>query len=209
MRVYTTQLFDKIIKRNGGEESFDPAKITKAILKAGEASGEFGEDVAHKLTIRVLNLALQAYSKRLPTVEDIQDIVEEVLITSPYKKTAKNYIIYRDQHARMRETASLFNVDLVEKYLSKRDWKVNENSNMAYSLQGLNHYVSSEISQMYWLNKVYPKEVREAHTNGDLHIHDLGSISVYCVGWDLYDLLTQGFQGASGKAESRPARHLR
>ena len=207
--MYTTQLFEKIIKRNGGEESFDPAKITKAIFKAGEASGEFGEEVAQKLTIRVLNLALQAYSKRLPTVEDIQDIVEEVLITSPYKKTAKNYIIYRDQHARMRETASLFNVDLVEKYLSKRDWKVNENSNMAYSLQGLNHYISSEISQMYWLNKVYPQEVRDAHTNGDLHIHDLGSISVYCVGWDLYDLLTQGFQGASGKAESRPARHFR
>ncbi len=207
--MYTTEIFTKIVKRNGAEEEFQPEKITQAILKAGQATGEFGEETAQKLTIRALNLSLQAYPRRLPTVEGIQDIVEEVLLTSPYKKTAKAFIIYRDQHARMREIASMFNVDLVEKYLTRRDWKVNENSNMAYSLQGLNHYVSSEISQAYWLNQVYPQEIRDAHQNGDLHIHDLGSISVYCVGWDLYDLLLQGFQGASGKSESRPARHFR
>ena len=80
---------------------------------------------------------------------------------------------------------------------------------MAYSLQGLNNYVSSEISKIYWLNKIYPPEIRLAHTDGDFHIHDLGILSVYCVGWDLEDLLLQGFKGAPGKVESRPARHLR
>jgi ribonucleoside-triphosphate reductase len=207
--VYTTEIFTKIVKRNGAEVDFEPQKITEAIAKAGQATGEFTEEVAQRLTIRVLNLALQVYAKRLPTVEGLQDIVEEVLLTSPYKKTAKSYIIYRDQHSKIREIASVFNVDLVEKYLAKRDWKVNENSNMAYSLQGLNHYISSEISQAYWLNQVYPNEIRDSHLNGDMHLHDLGSISVYCVGWDLYDLLLQGFQGASGKAESRPAKHFR
>lgn len=204
-----TEIFSKILKRNGEEVDFEPHKISEAIRKAGLATGEFDRDMANKLTVRVLNLALQYYSKQTPTVEGLQDIVEDVLLTSPYKKTAKAYIIYRDQHSRMREIASMFNVDLVEKYLSRHDWKVNENSNMAYSLQGLNHYVSSEISQAYWLNKVYPVEVRDAHMNGDQHIHDLGSISVYCVGWDLYDLLLQGFQGASGKSESLPAKHFR
>jgi ribonucleoside-triphosphate reductase len=207
--VYTTEIFTKIVKRNGAEVDFEPQKITEAIAKAGQATGEFTEEVAQRLTIRVFNLALQVYAKRLPTVEGLQDIVEEVLLTSPYKKTAKSYIIYRDQHSKIREIASVFNVDLVEKYLAKRDWKVNENSNMAYSLQGLNHYISSEISQAYWLNQVYPNEIRDSHLNGDMHLHDLGSISVYCVGWDLYDLLLQGFQGASGKAESRPAKHFR
>jgi len=80
---------------------------------------------------------------------------------------------------------------------------------MAFSLQGLNNYVSSEISKVYWLNKIYPEEIKTAHTKGDLHVHDLGLLSVYCVGWDLEDLLTVGFQGAVGKMESKPAKHLR
>ncbi|HWR69187.1 MAG TPA: ribonucleoside triphosphate reductase, partial [Desulfomonilia bacterium] len=100
-------------------------------------------------------------------------------------------------------------VDLIDQYLEKLDWQVNENSNMAFSLQGLNNYLSSEISKIYWLNKIYPPEVRNAHSGGDFHIHDLNIISVYCVGWDLYDLLLQGFKGAPGKVESKPAKHFR
>ena len=145
----------------------------------------------------------------MPSVEQIQDIVEEVLISSPHKRTAKAYIIYRDQHARIREIVSKADVDLIDRYLERADWQVNENSNMAYSLQGLNNYVSSEVSKVYWLNKIYPPEVRQAHTDGDFHIHDLGILSVYCVGWDLEDLLLQGFKGAAGKVESKPAKHLR
>ncbi len=205
----STIVFTKIVKRNGQTVDFDARKITQAILKAGQATGEFGEDIALNLTLRVVNVAQQMVRDRAPSVEEIQDIVEEVLLTSPYKKTAKAYIIYRDQHARMREIASHFNVDLIDQYLTRSDWQVNENSNMSYSLQGLNYYISSEISKIYWNNKIYPKEIKQAHNGGDFHIHDLGLLSVYCVGWDLHDLLASGFKGASGKMESRPAKHLR
>ena len=202
-------IFDKIIKRDGRIEGFDAQKITTAILKAGRATGEFGESEASRLTIRVLTLAQTVFHDRIPSVEEIQDLVEEVLLASPFKKTAKAYILYRDQHARIREMVQKADIDLIEKYLDRLDWKVRENSNMAYSLQGLNNYVSSEITKTYWLNKIYTPEVREAHLKGDIHIHDLGLLSVYCVGWDLQDLLIAGFRGAPGKAESSPARHFR
>jgi Oxygen-sensitive ribonucleoside-triphosphate reductase len=97
----------------------------------------------------------------------------------------------------------------VDQYLEKIDWQVNENSNMTFSLQGLNNYISSEISKVYWLNKLYPPELRRAHINGDFHIHDLNILSVYCVGWDLLDLLKEGFKGVPGKVESKPAKHFR
>ncbi|MCX7816671.1 MAG: ribonucleoside triphosphate reductase [Syntrophales bacterium] len=199
----------KIRKRDGRLVEFDAQKITNAIAKAGAATGEFDEKTARRLTIRVLNLAEKLYGDQVMGVEDVQDIVEEVLLSSPYRRTAKAYIIYRDQHARLREIANKMEVDLVDQYLKKIDWKVNENSNMDYSLQGLNNYISSEVSKVYWLNEVYSPEIRKAHVEGDFHIHDLSLLSVYCVGWDLYDLLVQGFRGVSGKVESRPARHLR
>ena len=101
------------------------------------------------------------------------------------------------------------NINLVESYLKKLDWKVNENSNMAYSIQGLNNYIASEISKQYWLNRVYSEDIKNAHLRGDIHIHDLNIISVYCVGWDLKDLLTEGFTGVKGKIESAPAKHFR
>ncbi len=202
-------MFEKIVKRDGRIVDFNSEKITQAILKAGRATGEFDIEVAKKLTVRVLNLAYQLIRDRTPTVEEIQDIVEEVLISSPYKKTAKAYIIYRDQHAKIREIRTKAGVDLVTQYLEKLDWQVNENSNMSFSLQGLNNYISSEISKIYWLNKIYPPEIKEAHLQGNFHIHDLNILSVYCVGWDLYDLLITGFRGAVGKVESKPAKHFR
>jgi len=201
-------VFTQIIKRNGRTEEFNPQKITNAITKAGQVSGEFGPETAQKMTVRVINIAQQIFLDN-PTVEGIQDIVEDVLLSSPYRVAAKAYIIYRQQHAEMREIISKFNTDLVDKYLDQHDWRVNENSNMAYSLQGLNHYVSSEISKVYWLNRIYPTEIKNAHQNGDFHIHDLGLLSVYCVGWDLQDLLTVGFKGVSGKMESKAPKHLR
>ena len=198
-----------IRKRDGRAESFDTTKISQAIHKAGQATGEFGIEEARHLTIRVLGL-LQSLKDSLPlTVENVQDVVEEVLLNSSYRRTAKAYIIYRDQHARIREMVQKADMDLIDSYLGKLDWRVKENSNMAYSLQGLNNYISSEVSKIYWLNKVYPSEIREAHDNGAIHIHDLGLLSVYCVGWDLQDLLRVGFRGAAGKAESRPAKHFR
>ncbi|MFZ4396930.1 MAG: ribonucleoside triphosphate reductase [Kiritimatiellia bacterium] len=204
-----TAAINSIRKRDGRAESFDSVKITKAIHKAGQATGEFAMEEARRLTIRVLSL-LQSLKDSLPlTVENVQDVVEEVMLNSPYRRTAKAYIIYRDQHARMREMVQKADVDLIDNYLGKLDWRVKENSNMAYSLQGLNNYISSEVSKIYWLNKIYPVEIREAHDSGAIHIHDLGLLSVYCVGWDLQDLLRVGFRGAAGKAESRPAKHFR
>lgn len=202
-------IFTEVAKRDGRTESFNPRKITEAIAKAGLATGEFDEEIAKILTIKVLSLAQNVIEKEIPSVEKLQDLVEEVLLSSPYKKTVKAYILYREQHARLREIASAFNVDLVDQYLKKLDWKVNENSNMSFSLQGLNNYLSSEVSKIYWLNKIYPNTIKDAHTNGDIHIHDLGLLSVYCVGWDLQDLLTEGFTGAMGKVEAKPAKHLR
>jgi anaerobic ribonucleoside-triphosphate reductase len=201
-------MFDKIRKRDGREVVFDASKITDAIAKAGRATGEFGDDIAGRLTLQALSLAQQTI-KGVPTVEGVQDIAEYVLTTSPFKATAKSYIIYRDQHSKMREIKAGIGVDLIDQYLQQLDWQVNENSNMAFSLQGLNNYISSEISKIYWLNKIYPPEVRNAHSEGDFHLHDLNILSVYCVGWDLYNLLLQGFKGAAGKIESKPAKHFR
>jgi len=202
-------MFRNIIKRDGRIVPFDPEKITIAISKAGKATGEFDYETARRLTIKVLLLAEELIRDRDPHVEEIQDIVEEILLSSPYRKTAKAYIIYRDQHARMREIARQGGLELIESYLSKVDWRVKENSNMSFSLQGLNNYISSEISKSYWLHKIYPPEVRDAHINGDLHIHDLNVLAPYCVGWDLMDLLVRGFGGVSGKVESKPAKHFR
>lgn len=199
----------KIQKRDGRLVKFEAEKITHAIARAGLATAEFERDTAKKLTIKVLSLAEKLFDDKIMNVEEIQDVVEEVLLDSPYRKTAKAYIIYRDQHARLREITNRMEVDLVDQYLKKMDWKIHENSNMDYSLQGLNNYLSSEVSKVYWLNEIYSPEIRRAHSEGDFHIHDLSLLSVYCVGWDLYDLLMQGFKGVSGKVESRPAKHLR
>ena len=199
----------KIKKRDGRLVKFNAKKITDAIAKAGAATGEFDIKEARKLTIKVLNLTEKLFDSQVLNVEEVQDIVEEVLLLSSYRKTAKSYIIYRDQHARLRDITNKMEVDLVDQYLKKADWKINENSNMDYSLQGLNNYISSEVSKVYWLNEIYTPEIKKAHNDGDFHIHDLSLLSVYCVGWDLYDLLLQGFRGVSGKVESKAAKHLR
>ncbi|MDZ7833307.1 MAG: ribonucleoside triphosphate reductase [Desulfobacterales bacterium] len=202
-------MFDSIKKRNGRIVKFDSAKITAAIAKAGKATDEFSEKEAKNLTLRVLTLAHEMPLNHPPEVEEIQDIVERVLLNSPFHKTAKAYILYREQHAQLRNIATKAHVELVENYVQKLDWKIRENSNMSYSLQGLNNYISSDITSEYWLNRIYPPEIRNAHKSGDIHIHDLSLLSVYCVGWDLQDLLTVGFKGVPGKVESAPPKHLR
>ncbi|MEA2039406.1 MAG: ribonucleoside triphosphate reductase [Thermodesulfobacteriota bacterium] len=202
-------MFEHIKKRDGRVVEFDSKKISSAIAQAGKATGEFGEREARKLTLRTLTLAHDLRLGPLPEVEEIQDIVERVLLDSPFHKTAKAYILYREQHTQIRNILAKANVDLVENYIQNLDWKINENSNMAYSLQGLNNYISSDVTSEYWLNRIYPPEIRRAHKKGDLHIHDLSLLSVYCVGWDLKDFLKQGFKGVRGKVESAPPKHLR
>lgn len=202
-------MYKSIKKHDGRTAKFDRKKIEKAIEKAGLETGEFDAAQAVELTDEVLGVLETRNQKRLPSVEDIQDIVEDALIDSKFKKTAKAYIIYRDQHKKLREITSNAHVDLIDKYLENLDWKVNENSNMGYSLQGLNNYVSAEITKTYWLDKIYTSKIGQAHKEGDLHIHDLNLLSVYCVGWDLTDLLQEGFTGVAGKVASKPAKHFR
>lgn len=202
-------MFNAIKKRDGRLEEFDINKIIAAIEKAGTASGEYDIDIARRLALRAIGMAQQFIKEDFITVEQIQDMVEEILIASPYKKTAKAFIIYREQHARIRDMAAHANLDLLDQYLKKIDWQVQENSNMSFSLQGLNNYLASEISKIYWLNRIYPQIIKNKHLKGEIHIHDLNMLSVYCVGWDLYALLTEGFTGVEGKVESKPAKHFR
>ena len=202
-------MYKSIKKRDGRIVDFNEEKITAAIEKAGNATGEFGIKVAEKLRYKVIAQALDTIEDDIPTVEQIQDVVENILLESKYKNTAKAYIIYRDQHAKIRELTNASHVNLMNQYLERLDWQVRENSNMEYSLQGLHNYIASEVSKNYWLSNVYSKEVGDAHKNGFLHLHDLNILSAYCVGWDLSDLLQKGFQGAVGKVASKPAKHFR
>jgi ribonucleoside-triphosphate reductase len=202
-------MYSKIKKRDGRVVAFHERKIMSAIERAALETGEFAEVEASRLTKKVIARAEKEIAVKVPSVEQIQDIVEEVLLDSRYKTTAKAYIIYRDQHKKIREIADGTHVDLIDQYLARLDWRVNENSNMDYSLQGLNNYISSEVSKTYWLNKIYSPEIGRLHTSGDMHIHDLNLVSVYCVGWDLMDVLREGFTGVPNKVASKPAKHFR
>jgi len=202
-------MFQNIKKRGGRIVPFDSSKIESALARAGKATGEFGQPTARMLALQVLTLAQESRLGPLPEVEEIQDTVERVLHYSPFYRSSKAYILYREQHAKTRNIMANANVGLVKDYLQETDWKVKENSNMSYSLQGLNNHISSDIISGYWLNSIYPPEIRHAHKNGDLYIHDLNALSGYCVGWNLMDLLKQGFRGVEGKVESAPPRHLR
>ena len=202
-------MYRSIKKRDGRIVKFNETNIAVAIEKAGKATAEFSDKTAKRLAQNVLEVASKTVHEKVPSVEQVQDIVEEVLLRSKYKKTAKAYILYRDQHSHLRQLRNSAHVELVDAYLQKADWRVKENSNMGYSLQGLNNYIASEISKTYWLDKIYPTEIRDAHKSGDLHIHDLNLLSVYCVGWDLFDLLVEGFTGVEGKVASKPAKHFR
>ncbi|OYT48695.1 ribonucleoside triphosphate reductase [Candidatus Bathyarchaeota archaeon ex4484_231] len=198
-------------KRDGQLEKFDSNRITTAIWKAARAVGGKDKEQAKRLSDQVVEKLKRRFGEEgVPTVEEIQDLVEKVLIENGHARTAKAYILYRKQHQDLRELASLLSSsDLVEQYLDLDDWRVRENANMSYSLQGLNNYLSSTVIAKYWISRVYPPNVGNAHFSGDLHIHDLGVLGPYCVGWDLRDLLLYGFGGVPGKIESKPARHFR
>ena len=203
----------KIIKRTGASVPFQAAKISRAIEKAMRASGEFTTDAPERVTEAVIEILEAANDNTktpgTPTVEGVQDLIEKELMHQGFDETAKRYILYREQHAHIRRLVNTETVDLVDRYLDSMDWQVKENSNMAFSLQGLNNYIASEVSKTYWLDKIYPAEIKDAHLAGDFHIHDLNLLSVYCVGWDLYDLLQKGFGGVPGKVQSKPAKHFR
>lgn len=198
-------------KREGKLESFDQDRITNAVWKAAKAVGGKDREQARKISDQVLDELKNRFGEDgVPTVEEIQDLVEKTLIGNSHARTAKAYILYRKQHQDQRELAALLSdADLVDQYLEIEDWRVRENSNMSYSLQGLNNYLSSTVIAKYWISRIYPSNIADAHFSGDMHIHDLGVLGAYCVGWDLRDLLMYGFGGVSGKIESKPAKHFR
>jgi ribonucleoside-triphosphate reductase len=201
-----------IRKRDGRIVPFNPEKITDAIYKAAQAVGGSDRNTAQAISDSIIGILNIIYKDgRIPTVENVQDLVEKMLIERGHAKVAKAYILYREQHRKIREGKSLLTegLELIETYLDRSDWRVNENSNMSYSLQGLNNHIATAITAKYWLERIYPPEIRNAHVNCDFHIHDLGLLSAYCVGWDLRDLLLRGFGGVAGKVESRPAKHFR
>ncbi len=193
-------------KRDGRILPFEKEKITFAIFKALRAVGKPNRQLAEKITQKI-TLKLE---EETPLVETIQDLAEIELFKENQFEAAKAYIIYRKQHEGMRNIKELFsNIDLVDDYINNNDWRIKESANSTYSLQGMNQHISTIISSQYWLNKIYPSEIGLAHKHGKFHIHDLGFISVYCVGWDLQELLLSGFKGVPGKIESKPAKHFR
>jgi ribonucleoside-triphosphate reductase len=199
-----------VIKRDGTFAPFDTEKITKAIAGAASATNEFDVGEARMLAFKVTSLLAKKYPKSAPSIEDIQDIVERVLIEHGYVTTAKAYILYREQHAKLRaEHQSFVNaVSSVDDYIDQLDWRVKANANLGYSLGGLILNLSGKVIANYWLNRIYTSKISEAHINGFMHIHDLDMLSGYCAGWSLRMLVQEGFNGVSGKAEASPARHL-
>ena len=201
---------DYIVKRDGRRVPFDEARITTAIWKAMREVGEPDEVRAQALAGRVTGELVDRFVGESPTVEEIQDLVEDTLISEGMARTAKAYILYRKQHEDKREMRGLIRgMPLVDDYLEELDWRVRENSNMTFSLQGLNTHITDRIISQYWLDKIYPDPIRTAHESGDMHVHDLGTLGAYCVGWDLKDLLLRGFSGVRGKIASGPAKHFR
>ncbi len=200
----------KIKKRSGKIVAFSAAKIKKAIGSGFKASGDYNLEAIDKVTNKVLDELEERFnSKLVPEVEQVQDLIEFILQEDGYDKAHDAFKLYRELHRRERDISALVDSDeLTEKYLDKNDWRVKENANMTYSLQGLNNHVASIISANFWLNRLYSREARKAHLSGDIHIHDLSSLSAYCSGWDLKDLLIRGFGGVPGKVNSGPPKHL-
>ncbi len=212
-KPHSTALITSVQKRDGRTVPFDRKRIDAAILRAYQAVGR-GDDEQHAqaLSQTVVELLVKRHgTDACPHVEQIQDIVEEVLILEGEVEVAKAYILYRNKRSQVRDTTRLLldAMKLVDDYVERADWRVNENANMNYSLQGLNFYVASSIAARYWLNKIYPAEVCQGHSAGDFHIHDLGMLATYCCGWDLEDLLLRGFGGVPAKLECKPPKHFR
>ena len=203
-------MITSIIKRDGSIEPFNPEKIVIAISKAGSATGEFDTQVSKELVRSMVLPRVNAKKGRAVSVEDVQDIVENVLFDTAFEKSYKAYTLYREDRRKSRETKkALIDVEKsMNEYLRQDDWRVKANANQGYSLGGMILNISGKITANYWLNNVYPEEVGVAHRNGDYHIHDLDMLSGYCAGWSLRSLLNEGFNGVANKVESNPPKHV-
>ena len=204
-------MINKVRKRDGNVVPFNKDKITEAIWKAAKAVGGEDKDRPEYLSSLVVKILEEKYrGTETPGVEEVQNLVEKVLVEEGHAKVAKAYILYRKSHEELRNVKGLFDtIEAVDDYVALNDWMVKENSNMGFSLQGLNNYISTKIITNYWIRRIYPEAIRLTHEAADIHIHDLGTLGSYCVGWDLKDLLLTGFKGVSGKVSSKPPKHLR
>jgi len=207
-------MIETIIKRSGEKQKFDPKKIEEAIFKAIISVDSYQADEARskaKLAANIAVFKLNEKGTKTVGLEDVQDKVEETLMQLGMIDVARSYIRYRHQREMLRKDkeAALSVEKMMSNYIKQEDWRVKENSNMDYSLQGLNNYIVSDITKSFWLNHVFSTEERELHESGDIHIHDLGLFSTYCCGWDLEGLLLKGFKGVPNKISSAPAKHLK
>ncbi|MCY7388622.1 MAG: ribonucleoside triphosphate reductase, partial [Burkholderiales bacterium] len=199
----------RVAKRSGSTVPFDSRKIMRAILMAGRATGEFGQHEADDVAGEVTRTLIERMAASI-SVENIQDIVERQLVEQGFFTTARAYIVYREQHRKLRRDRECV-VDVgtsVNEYLQQLDWRVNANANQGYSLGGLILNVSGKVIANYWLTHVYPPEVGEAHRVADFHIHDLDMLAGYCAGWSLRTFLNEGLNGVPGKTEAKPPKHL-
>ena len=200
----------KIQKRNGAIVDFDIEKIEKAIHSTLKAVGTDDNEKACAIAKDVCVAAEDLYNDKIPTVEQVQDIVESVLIKHEYVEAAKAYILYRAKRGEAREQRNVV-IEVgktVSEYLDKLDWRVNANSNQGYSLGGMILNTSGKVTANYWLSHILPQAVGDTHRNGDFHVHDLDMFCGYCAGWSLRALLEEGFNGVSNKIESGPPKHL-
>ncbi len=202
----------KVKKRDGRVVPFQKEKIEEAIWKAAKAVGGTDRKLAAKLADKVVHELKKRFGTKIPSVEDIQDIVEKVLIEEGHAKTAKAYILYRAKRSAIRDTKAFLerSAQIIEGYVSEKDWRVRENSNAGYSISGLQAHISDVIISEYTLTHIYPPEIAKAHKEASFHIHDLGvgTFAAYCAGWSLKQLLQEGFNGVPGKIASRPAKHF-
>jgi ribonucleoside-triphosphate reductase len=199
-----------VVKRDGTSVPFDSERIRFAIARAGKVTGEFDDSEAALLTQQTLKVLRHRFPFQAPKVEQIQDVVEQTLISANHFATLRAYVVYREQHQKLRQDQKTV-VDVaasINEYLDQSDWRVNANANQGYSLGGLILNISGKVTANYWLNHVYAPELGEAHRDGSLHVHDLDMLSGYCAGWSLRMLLQEGFNGVPGKVEAAPPRHL-
>lgn len=200
----------KVKKRDGRLVDFDRERIVTGVFKAAESVGghdrERAEDIADEIVKRLIK---ENEGNKTVSTEVISNTVCETLKDMGHGKTSVAFSLFVDLRNQVKNIKSLIDADtLVNDYVSQLDWQVNENSNMTYSWQGLNNYISSTVQANYWLHSIYPKEISNANINKDFHIHDLGMLATYCCGWSLEDLLLKGFTGVRGKISSAPAKHF-
>ncbi len=210
MKLQGSSVFTHIIKRDGGIKRFDASKISQALERAAQVTGEFDAAEAKRLTQYLVTPKIKVQGHVTPHIEQIQDAVESALFDAGYPKTLRAYIVYREQHKKLRsDRKTLVDVESsMNEYLQQLDWRVNANANQGYSLGGLILNVSGKVIANYWLNHVYPPEVGAAHRSAALHVHDLDMLAGYCAGWSLRTLLNEGLNGVPGKVESGPPKHM-